>query len=227
MLKPFQIQYLPEEYQLIESPMEWDHCMMDLVVALSKMSKDSSSKFGCLIVSPDKRRFTTGYNGFPSDIPDVKEWWDNRVEGESDFTKYELVMHAEANAIIQAKTDLTGWTLYVNGHPCLNCAKMIVASKIKRIVYIDKSTKMDLQVCKGDFMFNVAGIEIVKLENYASAEDENKKLKDVIHSLLAIIDHWLDWDAISNPVPVGDGYLDEGHARVSQTLDYAQRLIKE
>lgn len=158
--------YLPEEFSIIEKPYNWDKCMMEEALGMAKMSKDPDTKVGCVIVSPDKTRITGGYNGFPQDIPDVREWWENRNTESESFCKYDLVLHAEENAIIQAKTDLTGWTMYVTRHPCLHCALMIVKAKITRVVFIDKTTNMDLKRAKGDLLFNIAGIEISKLEGF-------------------------------------------------------------
>lgn len=148
----------------LPKPHSWDLCMMEQAVGFSKMSKDPSSKVGCVIVSPDKTRITGGYNGFPPEIPDYADWWNNRDEENGKFTKYDLILHAEVNAILQAKTDLKGWTMYVTRHPCLECCKWIIKTGIDRIVYLDRSTVMDLKTEKGDAMFKIAGISIEKLE---------------------------------------------------------------
>lgn len=53
-------------------------------------------------------------------------------------SRYEV--HAEQNAIafsLKAGTNISGSTLYTTLLPCMECAKLIVASGIKRVVYIE------------------------------------------------------------------------------------------
>ena len=51
-------------------------------------------------------------------------------------TKYPYVVHAEPNAILNSTTKLDDATLYVTLFPCNECAKLIIQSGIKEIVYI-------------------------------------------------------------------------------------------
>jgi len=84
-----------------------------------------------------------GYNGFPGGIEDRTEWWECRGDGptssEHRLTKYDLVVHAEVNAVrkaLRAGVDLTKATLVVTHLPCPECMKnVIVANGIKRVVY--------------------------------------------------------------------------------------------
>src|SRR5690606_6762668 len=57
-------------------------------------------------------------------------------EGEFCDTKYPYVVHAEANAILNATSDLSNSILYVTLFPCNECMKLIVQSGIKEIVYM-------------------------------------------------------------------------------------------
>ncbi len=91
-------------------------------------SKDPDERVGCLVVSPDRRSWTGGYNGFPVSVHDTA----HRL-GDRDI-KNELSVHAELNAIYNARRDLTGWTLYVTKAPCMECAKAIIQAGIARVV---------------------------------------------------------------------------------------------
>ena len=132
--------------------------MMEMAVSISKMSKDPSTKVGCVIVSPDKRRITTGYNGFPSDIPDYEDWWNNRDVESDGIAKYDICQHAEINAIIQARTNLQGWSLYCTHRPCLSCTGIIISSGIKSVYYKASETHMDLKTTKSSILFGIAEV---------------------------------------------------------------------
>jgi len=91
-------------------------------------SKDPDKKVGCVIVSPDRRQVTMGYNGFAQGVKDIPE----RLASKA--TKLLLTVHAELNAILNARADLTGWTLYVTEPPCVDCANAIIQAGIIRVV---------------------------------------------------------------------------------------------
>lgn len=147
--------------ELISKPYNFDLCMLEMAERASRLSKDSSVQIGAMIVRPDGSPVSWGYNGFPRDIPDKAKWWNNR-DNFDDFTKYELVLHAERNAMDQANEDLEGCILYTTCHPCLDCALAIVRNKLKKVVYnSDNDTVMDLKRSKVKRMFDIASIQIV------------------------------------------------------------------
>ena len=104
---------------------------MEMAETVSHRSKDPRTKVGAVIVSPDNRVVTTGYNGFPVGLSETEERWRD---------KYRFVLHAELNAIVNSKTDLTGWTLYTTMFPCENCRNIILQSGISRVVYLNDSS---------------------------------------------------------------------------------------
>ena len=86
--------------------------------------------------------------------------FENICEDETGITK-PYVLHAEANAItkVAASTnDSSGATIYITASPCLECAKLIIQSKIKRVVYDDEYRLKD-----GIELLQRAGIEVVCL----------------------------------------------------------------
>ena len=79
-----------------------------------------------------------GYNGTPSGFENV-------CEDENNVSK-PYVLHAEANAltkVARSNNSSEGATLYVTASPCMECAKLIIQSGIKRVVYGEKYRIMD------------------------------------------------------------------------------------
>ena len=112
----------------------WDEYFMGVALLSAKRSKDPNTQVGCCIVNNEKRIVGIGYNGFPMPISDDDLPWE-RVGNHLD-TKYPYVVHAEANAILNSTRDLKGSTLYVTLFPCNECAKLVIQSGIKEIVYL-------------------------------------------------------------------------------------------
>ena len=140
----------------------WDTYFMGVALLSSYRSKDPSTKVGACIVNEQKRIIGIGYNGFPYGCNDDEFPWER--EGDYLDCKYPYVVHAEPNAILNSTTSLQGATLYVTLFPCNECAKLIIQSGIKEIVYMgDKynGTPSDLASKK---MLNAAGIKLRKME---------------------------------------------------------------
>jgi dCMP deaminase len=112
----------------------WDEYFMGVAILSGKRSKDPSTQVGACIVNQDKKIVGIGYNGFPNGVDDDVFPWSK--EGDYVDTKYPYVVHAEPNAILNSTTSLKGCTLYVTLFPCCECAKLIIQSGIKEIVYI-------------------------------------------------------------------------------------------
>ena len=101
---------------------------MQMADVVSQRSKDPNTKVGAVLVCPERDRVATGYNGFPAGLEETQERWDD---------KYRYVVHAEMNAILNARCDLREWTLYTTMFPCCDCTKMLLQTGISRIVYRD------------------------------------------------------------------------------------------
>lgn len=108
----------------------WDSGFLDLAEYWgSKKSKDPSTKVGCVIVRPDRTVASMGYNGFPRGVNDSHERLFHRP------TKYLMVVHAEANAVVTAREPLHGYTCYTWPFPpCSQCAALLIQAGIKRVV---------------------------------------------------------------------------------------------
>jgi len=114
---------------------KWDRRFLLLAKYISGWSKDPSTKVGA-VIAKGNRVVAMGYNGFPMGVSDLEESLENRDE------KYEKIIHAEINAILYSKIDLTGCRLYVFPlPPCSRCAAVIIQSGIKEVhfMYDDES----------------------------------------------------------------------------------------
>lgn len=142
----------------------WDEYFMGIAIMVSKRSKDNRTQVGALIVK-NNRVLSTGYNGMPNNINDRELPWgvesDNFLEN-----KHYYICHAELNAIVNAATDLNGTTLYTTLFPCNECAKLIIQSGIKEIVYLsDKFNKDYKQFKASEFILNKANIKTRKFRS--------------------------------------------------------------
>lgn len=109
-------------------------------------------KVGALIVK-DKMIISDGYNGTPSGFPNV-------CEDDSDVT-FPYVLHAEANAITKvarSNNSSDGSTLYVTASPCMECAKLIIQSGIRRVVFSEL-----YRITDGLDLLRSAGVEVVHI----------------------------------------------------------------
>lgn len=115
----------------MELSAKWDIRFLELAKLVGSWSKDPSTKVGAVIVDQNNRIISTGYNGFPKNVEDTQERLVDREQ------KYDIIVHAEANALIFAKTPLEGCTLYTwPFQPCSRCAGLIIQSGINRVVSV-------------------------------------------------------------------------------------------
>lgn len=112
----------------------WDEYFMGVASLSAMRSKDPNTQVGACIVNKDKRIIGIGYNGLPRGLDDDLFPWNND-KGMLD-SKYAYVVHAEANAILNAISSLEDSTIYVTLFPCNECSKLIIQSGIKEIVYV-------------------------------------------------------------------------------------------
>ncbi len=138
--------------------LSWDEYFMGVAVLSSLRSKDPSTQVGACIVNTDHKIVGVGYNGFPiGGVDDDEIPWER--EGEWLETKYPYVCHAELNAILNAiSSSLKGCTLYVGLFPCNECAKAIIQSGIKEVVFLsDKYSEAD-NTKASKLMFDKTGV---------------------------------------------------------------------
>ena len=145
-----------------EGYLGWDDYFMSVALLSGKRSKDPNTQVGACIVNKNNVIESIGYNGLPKGCSDDEFPWEK--EGEMLNTKYPFVVHAELNAILNAKgKDLSGCKIYVALFPCNECAKAIIQSGISEVVYLsDKYSNTD-SVKASKMMFKCAGVELRQL----------------------------------------------------------------
>ena len=151
----------------------WDEYFMGVALLASMRSKDPSTTVGACIVNSDNKIISTGYNGSPTGYDDDTMPWDR--EGDFQNTKYAYVCHSELNAILNSPSIVKGCKVYVTLFPCNECAKAIVQSGIKEVIYLsDKYSNTD-EVIASKRLFDACGI-------IYRALDEEKR-KEIVLSL--------------------------------------------
>ena len=146
-----------------EGYINWDEYFMGVALLAAMRSKDPSTQVGACIVDGDNRILSTGYNGFPYGCSDDEFPWDRT--GERNDTKYPFVVHAELNAILNARgKNLSGAKIYVDLFPCNECAKAIIQSGIKEVVYLSDKYAHTLDTIASKRMLKSAGISLRQLE---------------------------------------------------------------
>ncbi len=138
--------------------LSWDEYFMGVALLSAQRSKDPSTQVGACIANRDHKILSVGYNGMPTGCHDDVMAWER--EGTPLDTKYLYVCHAELNAILNNDGgSLKGTTIYVTLFPCNECAKAIIQSGIREVVYwYDKYADTD-SVIASKRMFELAGVK--------------------------------------------------------------------
>lgn len=113
--------------------LKWDHRFLKLAQHISTWSKDPSTQVGAVLTDSFNKVIAVGYNGFPHGVEDREERYADRA------LKYQMVVHAEVNAILMAGDRARYSTLYV--YPsfmvppiCADCCKLAIQAGVARIV---------------------------------------------------------------------------------------------
>lgn len=150
-----------------ENYISWDDLYMGIAKLTSKRSKDPRTQNGACIIDPKMRIVSIGYNGLPDGCSDDEFSWEREE-------KHKYVIHAEINAILNAKADLSDCIMYIYSergyYPCSNgCAQAIIQTGIKEVVLDYVSSAVDIKdKYNGEAtkqMFNASGVKIRILNN--------------------------------------------------------------
>ncbi|XP_043268231.1 deoxycytidylate deaminase isoform X2 [Venturia canescens] len=150
--------------------LDWEEYFMALAFLAAKRSKDPVTQVGACIVDPDKRIISLGYNGMPRGCSDdLFPWGKSTTDSEMD-SKFLYVCHAEVNAILNRNSsDVRGCTIYVALFPCNECAKIIIQSGIRTIVYLSDENSYKETTKAAKKMFEAAGVEYRRPNNWIDA----------------------------------------------------------
>ena len=142
----------------------WDEYFMGVAMLSALRSKDPSTQVGACIVSKDNKILSVGYNGAPNGYDDDTMPWGR--DGDDPLNqKYLYVCHAEFNAILNARgKNLSGAKIYVDLFPCNECAKAIIQSGIKEVVYLSDKYAHTLDTIASKRMLKSAGVSLRQLE---------------------------------------------------------------
>lgn len=111
-------------------PPDWDSWFMEHVYLAAKKSRDPKTKIGAVLVK-DNKVISTGFNGFPIGVKDLKERYEDRD------IKHSFVAHAEFNSIVSAArfgVSTYGSTLYSQGIVCSECCKSVIQAGVKELI---------------------------------------------------------------------------------------------
>ena len=157
----------------------WDEYFMGVAMLAARRSKDPNTQVGACIVSQDNIIISTGYTGMPKGCSDDEFPW----EREGAVTKYPFVVHAELNAILNANgRDLRGSRIYVALFPCNECAKAIIQSGIKEVIYLSDKYHDTMLNLVSKRMLSAAGVKFTQLKttvksitlDFTPEEEKNK-----------------------------------------------------
>ena len=142
----------------------WDEYFMGVSLLAAERSKDPNTQVGACIVDENQRIVSTGYNGFPYGCSDDEFPWDRAGETAGQ-TKYPYVVHAELNAILNAGgRRVSGSRIYVGLFPCNECAKAIIQSGIREVIYLsDKYAETEMTKVSRR-MLTAAGVKLTQLK---------------------------------------------------------------
>ncbi|KAG7342309.1 deoxycytidylate deaminase [Nitzschia inconspicua] len=141
----------------------WDEYFMSVAFLTAQRSKDPNTQVGACIVDDEHRIIGLGYNGMPRGLSDDAMPWSRDSSNPPIFNKYLYVTHAEVNAILnKGSANVKGSTIYVALFPCENCAKMIIQSGIRRVIYLSDRYH-DTDGCRASrIMLKCAKVELVQ-----------------------------------------------------------------
>ncbi|OHA50343.1 MAG: hypothetical protein A3A80_00620 [Candidatus Terrybacteria bacterium RIFCSPLOWO2_01_FULL_44_24] len=135
---------------------KWDIRFLALAEHVAQWSKDPSTKMGAVIIDPNNRIVSIGYNGFPRGVKDLPERLENRE------TKYKIIVHCERNAVLFAHGPVVGCRLYTWPFmSCAPCAAMMIQAGIVEVIapVSDNSRWID-DFHLAQILFSEAGVNV-------------------------------------------------------------------
>lgn len=140
--------------------LSWDEYFMAVSFLSALRSKDPNTQVGACIVSNEYKIVGIGYNGMPRGCHDDSLPWGRAAEDPLE-TKYMYVCHAEMNAILNKNcSSVVGCVIYVALFPCNECAKMIIQSGIKEVIYFSDKHASQPSTVAAKRLLSLAGVSV-------------------------------------------------------------------
>uniref|UniRef100_A0A8D9EQ50 Probable deoxycytidylate deaminase n=1 Tax=Cacopsylla melanoneura TaxID=428564 RepID=A0A8D9EQ50_9HEMI len=167
---PTEVSKSSAKLKRVEDVLEWHEYFMASAFLVAKRSKDPATRVGAVIVNEANKIVGTGYNGMPIGCSDDDFPWDKNTPNELD-SKYLYVCHAEMNAILNKNSaDTNKCRIYSSLFPCNECAKIIIQSGIREVIYMcDKDMRKPATIASKR-MFDAAKIK------YWQFKPQNEKI---------------------------------------------------
>ncbi|XP_034195819.1 deoxycytidylate deaminase-like [Osmia lignaria lignaria] len=172
---------------------EWDEYFMGIAFLAAKRSKDPKTQVGACIVNDEKRILGVGYNGMPTGCSDDEFPWGKDYNDKLQDKSY-YVCHAEINAVLNKNcSDVKNCSIYVALFPCNECAKVLIQSGIKLVVFMSDKQAHKKETVAAKRMFDAAGVKyrqyIPKNQQIVidfSEVDKNDKIQELSKRLESI-----------------------------------------
>ena len=140
---------------------KWEERFIQMAELVASWSKDPSTQVGA-VITEHNRIVSLGFNGYPHGISDS-------ASTDSRELKLLKTLHAEENAILYAKRDLSGCEIWVTHFPCPNCAAKIIQTGINTVHCPEQSedflSRWGDKVALSETMFNQAGVAVEWITN--------------------------------------------------------------
>ncbi|XP_046379732.1 deoxycytidylate deaminase-like [Haliotis rufescens] len=141
-----------------EGYLEWPEYFMAIAFLSAQRSKDPRTQVGACIVNKEKKIVGIGYNGMPNGCSDDLMPWGRDAENVLQ-TKHLYVCHAELNAVLNKNSaDVKDCTIYVALFPCNECAKVVIQSGIREVVYYSDKYHDKPEFIASKKLLDLAGI---------------------------------------------------------------------
>ncbi|XP_060591152.1 deoxycytidylate deaminase-like [Ruditapes philippinarum] len=152
-----------------EDYLEWSDYFMAIAFLSAQRSKDPRTQVGACIVNEEKKIVGIGYNGMPNKCSDDNMPWGREADNILE-TKQLYVCHAELNAVLNKNSaDVKNCSIYVALFPCNECAKVVIQSGIKEVIYYSDKYHERPEFRASKRMFDMAG---VKYRQYRPAQKQ-------------------------------------------------------
>lgn len=155
----------------------WDAYFMSLAFVAAQRSPDPRTKHAAIIVNSDQHVLGMGYNGHPrGGLNDGRYDWNSE-------DKYDHIIHAELNAILNCIQPPKDARIYITGRPCVHCALAITQSGIKEVIYGPVESRMDT---KWDKTLLIFSNHFVNHRKYTQIDKITNTLHNALDNLLEV-----------------------------------------